>query len=104
MQFTDLSTGDLNMVRYAEAMIREGYPKRYCAVMGAETAPLVVEAESAYRDGDDTSMSGIVYVRDNLCFPVAQGSFEDSMGAADKKPAAAEAEATAPKTQALAEE
>ncbi len=81
MQFTDLATGDLNMTRYAETMLRIGYAKRYCEVMGRESAPLVVEAESNYRDGDATSADGIAWVRDNLCFPVAQGSFEDAMGA-----------------------
>ena len=49
--------------------------------MGAKTAPLVVEAESAYRDLDATSANGIAYVRDNLCFPLAAGSFEEGMGA-----------------------
>ena len=39
------------------------------------------EAESAYRDLDATSANGIQYVRDNLCFPIAAGSFEDGMGA-----------------------
>jgi hypothetical protein len=81
MQFVDLPSGDLNMARYAELMINIGYPQRYCQVMGTKTAPLVVEAESAYRDLDATSANGIGYVRDNLCFPVAAGSFEDGMGA-----------------------
>jgi sugar phosphate isomerase/epimerase len=81
MQFTDLATGDLNMTRYAEIMIKIGYPQRYCEVMGTKSAPLVVEAESAFRDGDATSADGIAWVRDNLCFPVQQGSFEDAMGA-----------------------
>ena len=49
--------------------------------MGTETAPLVVEAESNYRDGDATSADGIQWVQNNLCFPVAEGSFEDNMGA-----------------------
>jgi sugar phosphate isomerase/epimerase len=81
MQFTDLPSGDLNMARYAEMLINIGYPNRYCQVMGTKTAPLIVEAESAYRDLDATSANGIAYVRDNLCFPVAGGSFEDGMGA-----------------------
>ena len=81
MQFVDIPSGDMNMVRYTELMIHIGYPKRYCQIMGTKTAPLVVEAESAYRDLDATSANGIVYVRDNLCFPVASGSFEDGMGA-----------------------
>lgn len=81
MQFTDLATGDLNMARYAEMLINIGYPSRYCQVMGTKTAPLIVEAESAYRDLDATSANGVAYVRDNLCFPVAAGSFEDGMGA-----------------------
>ena len=81
MQFVDIPSGDLNMTRYAELMINIGYPQRYCTVMGTKTAPLVVEAESAYRDLDATSANGIGYVRDNLCFPLAAGSFEDGMGA-----------------------
>ncbi len=81
MQFVDIPSGDLNMSRYVECLINIGYPQRYCQVMGTKTAPLVVEAESAYRDLDATSANGIVYVRDNLCFPLAAGSFEDGMGA-----------------------
>ena len=80
MQFTDLPTGDLNMARYAEMLIHIGYPQRYCAVMGTKSAPLIVEAESAFRDLDATSANGIAFVRDHLCFPVAAGSFEDGMG------------------------
>ena len=81
MQFTDLATGDVNMTRFAELMIHVGYAERYCKVMKTATAPLVVEAESAYRDLDATSADGIRFVRDNLCFNVAAGSFEDGMGA-----------------------
>ncbi|MCD6338588.1 MAG: sugar phosphate isomerase/epimerase [Verrucomicrobia bacterium] len=81
MQFVDIPSGDLNMVRYAEMLIDIGYPARYCQVMGTETAPLVVEAESAFRDIDATSANGIAYVRDYLCFPIAEASFEEGMGA-----------------------
>lgn len=81
MQFTDLPSGDLNLVRYAEMLIDIGYPKRYCEIMRKKTAPLIVEAESAYRDLDAASSNGIAYVRDHLCFPVASGSFEEGMGA-----------------------
>ena len=81
MQFVDIPSGDLNMVRYVELLINVGFPQRYCEVMGKKTAPLVVEAESAYRDLDATSANGIGYVRDHLCFPVAAGSFEEGMGA-----------------------
>jgi sugar phosphate isomerase/epimerase len=81
MQFVDIGSGDLNMTRYVELMMHAGYPQRYCKVMKTQTAPLVVEAESAYRDLDTTSANGIGYVRDNLCFKVAAGSFEDGMGA-----------------------
>jgi hypothetical protein len=49
--------------------------------MGTETAPLIAETESPYRDADATAIEGIQYVRDQLCFPVAEGSFEDDMGA-----------------------
>lgn len=81
MQFVDIPSGDLNMVRYVEMLIHAGYPERYCSIMGTKTAPLIAEAESAYRDLDATSTNGIQYVRDNLCFPIASGSFEDGMGA-----------------------
>jgi sugar phosphate isomerase/epimerase len=81
MQFCDIGTGDLNMTRYAEMLINIGYPQRYCQVMGTKTAPLIVEAESAFRELDATSANGIAYVRDNLCFPLARGSFEEGMGA-----------------------
>ena len=81
MQFCDIPSGDLNMVRYVETLIKIGMPQRYCKLNNRKTAPLVVEAESAYRDLDDTSANGIAYTRDNLCFPVAQGSFEEGMGA-----------------------
>ena len=81
MQFVDIPSGDLNMTRYVETLIRIGYPQRYREIMKTDTAPLIVEAESAYRDLDATSANGIQYVRDNLCFPVAGGSFEDGMGA-----------------------
>jgi len=81
MQFVDLPSGDLNMVRYAEMLIGIGYPARYRQIMGTASAPLVVEAESAYRDLDACSANGIAYVRDQLCFPLAAGSFEDGMGA-----------------------
>jgi sugar phosphate isomerase/epimerase len=81
MQFVDLPTGDLNLTRYAELLIHTGYPQRYCQLMKTRTAPLVVEAESAYRDLDATSANGIQFVLDQLCFPLAAGSFEEGMGA-----------------------
>jgi sugar phosphate isomerase/epimerase len=81
MQFVDIPTGDLNMTRYVELLIHIGYTQRYCATTKAKTAPLIVEAESAYRDLDQTSANGIAYVRNNLCFPIAAGSFEEGMGA-----------------------
>lgn len=81
MQFVDIPTGDLNMTRYVELLVQTGYPQRYCQLTGAKTAPLVVEAESAYRDLDATSANGVQFVRDQLCFPVAAGSFEEGMGA-----------------------
>jgi len=82
MQFVDISSGELNMTRYVELLLQAGYAQRYRAIMGTKTAPLVVEAESAYRDLDAASADGIVFVRDRLCFPLAQGSFEEGMGTA----------------------
>jgi sugar phosphate isomerase/epimerase len=81
MQFTALDRGDLDMVRYAEQMIRIGYPQRYLRQMGVSTAPLVVEAEGAYEDLDSISSRGIKFVAEHCCFDVAAGSFEDGMGA-----------------------
>ncbi|MBD3265831.1 TIM barrel protein [bacterium] len=81
MQFTDLPTGDINLMRFTELMLYVGYHKKYCQVMGTSTAPLVVEAESGHRDIDACSANGIKYVKDHLVFPVAEGSFEDGMGA-----------------------
>jgi len=70
MQFVDIGSGDLNMIRYAEMLIHIGYPQRYCQIMKTKTAPLIVEAESAFRDLDATSANGIAFVRDQLCFPL----------------------------------
>jgi sugar phosphate isomerase/epimerase len=81
MQFVDIGSGDLNMTRYVELLVHAGYPQRYCKIMGAKTAALVVEAESAYRDLDATSANGIKFVKENLCFLLAAGSFEEGMGA-----------------------
>ncbi|MEQ1850729.1 MAG: TIM barrel protein [Chthoniobacteraceae bacterium] len=81
MQFTDLGSGDLNMQRYAELLLHVGYQDRYCKLHGTETAPLVVEAESAHKDLDFASADGIRYVKNNLCWPQAAGSFEAGMGA-----------------------
>jgi len=80
MQFTDLPTGDINLTRFVELMIHVGYASRYCKIMGTDTAPLVVEAESAYRELDAASANGIQYTRDHLCILAATQSFEDGMG------------------------
>ena len=80
MQFVDLPSGEINMQRYAELLMHIGYPARYMQVMGRKSAPLVVEAESAYKDLDWTSANGVAYVRDHLCWPGAAGSFEEGMG------------------------
>lgn len=85
MQFTDLGSGDLNMHRYVELLLAEGYQERYCKLHGTESAPLVVEVESPYQELDHCSAGGIQYVAKNLCFPQAAGSFEDGMGEAKKK-------------------
>jgi len=82
MQFTDLASGDINLVRFIELMIHIGYPARYCELMGTETAPLVTEAESAYRDLDATAAAAIAYTNEALIWPVATQSFEDGMGEA----------------------
>ena len=81
MQFCDIPTGDMNMMRFTELLIEIGYPSLYCKTMGTKTAPLVTEAESAFRDLDATSQNAIGYATNHLIFPVAEGSFEDGMGA-----------------------
>jgi len=81
MQFTALDHGDIDLVRYTELMMIAGCPARYCKLMGTKTAPLVVEAEGAFENLDAISARGIQWVRDNCCFDVAAGSFEDGMGA-----------------------
>jgi sugar phosphate isomerase/epimerase len=81
MQFTDLGSGDLNMQRYVELLLAIGYQDRYCKLHKTTTAPLVVEAESAHKELDYCSADGIRYVKENLCWPQAAGSFEEGMGA-----------------------
>ena len=84
MQFTALDRGDIDLVRYTEQMIRIDYPQNYNdQVDDQDTAPLVVEAEGAFEDLDAISARGIKWVRENCCFDVAGGSFEDGMGAED---------------------
>lgn len=80
MQFVDLPSGDMNLMRFTELLIDIGYAERYCATMGTKSAPLVTEAESAFRDLDATSANAIAYAKEELCFPIAEGSFEDGMG------------------------
>ena len=81
MQFTDLPSGDLNLQRYVELLLHVGYQDRYCKLHQCASAPLVVEAESAYKDLDGCSANGIRYTADHLCWPAAAGSFEEGMGA-----------------------
>lgn len=81
MEFAKLGTGEVNMEAYAELLVKVGYPQRYCALTGLESAPLGVEAESSVRDLDYTSAAGIELVNAKLRFPVAGGSFEEGMGA-----------------------
>ncbi len=86
MQFTDLPSGDINLTRYVEVMYDIGYPQRYCKVAGVQTAPLVTdtEAESAYRDLDETARDAIRFTNDFLCIQFATQSFEEGMGVADE--------------------
>jgi sugar phosphate isomerase/epimerase len=84
MQFTDLPTGDINLTRFVELMYKVGYAQRYCDAMNRESAPLVTEAESAFRDLNATAAQAIAYTRDVLCFPFATESFEKGMGAAQE--------------------
>ena len=83
MQFCDIPTGDMNMMRFTELLIDVGYASRYMQIMGTITAPLVTEAESAFRDLDATSANAIQYANNHLVFPIAEGSFEDGMGSDD---------------------
>jgi len=70
MQFVDIPSGDLNMIRYVSCSFTR-LPATLLPGHGPQDRPLVVEAESAYRDLDATSANGIQFVRDNLCFPLA---------------------------------
>ena len=81
MQFTPLERGEVDIVAYAEQMLRVGYAERYCKIQRTGTAPLVVEAEAAVEELDDVSARGIKLVRDTCCVNLQQGSFEDGMGA-----------------------
>jgi sugar phosphate isomerase/epimerase len=83
MQFCDIPSGDMNMMRFTELLIDIGYAERYMSVMGTTSAPLVTEAESAYRDLDATSTNAIQYAANHLVFPIAEGAFEDGMGSED---------------------
>lgn len=85
MQFTELDKGDLDLVKFTQFLIENGYPQRYCNLMGTETAPLVVEAEDAFRNPDQVSIDSIEWVAKNCCFDAAQVSFEKEMGAAGAK-------------------
>ena len=66
MQFTDLGSGDLNMQRYVELLLAVGYQDRYCKLHGCESAPLVVEAESAHKALDYCSADGILHRQESL--------------------------------------
>ena len=81
MQFTDLPSGDINLVRFVELLQQVGYMERYCNLVKRDSAPLVTEAESAHRDLDSTARNAIRYTRNNLCFDFATGSFEKGIGA-----------------------
>lgn len=81
MRFTELGKGDLDLYAYTEEMIANGYAQRYCRLMETTQAPLVVEAESGFKDLNQTSADGIKYTKDELCFEIAERSFEDNMGA-----------------------
>jgi len=82
MQFVPLGDGEGAgaMRAYAELMIQVGYQRRYCEITGQESAPLVVEAESAFWDLNTTSAHGIKFVNDHLLFPQSTESFEEGMG------------------------
>lgn len=80
MQFTILDRGNIDLVRFSEFLISVGYPERYCRVNKTATAPLVVEAESAYAELDHASSSGIKFVAGNCCYDAATKSFEEGMG------------------------
>jgi hypothetical protein len=54
------------MTSYVELLIHIGHPRRYFAATKARTSPLIVEAESAYRDPDKAAAKGISYCRDPM--------------------------------------
>lgn len=81
MQFTHLDAGRVDLLRYTELMLKIGYVRRYRNLYGTKTAPLVVEAEGAYEGLDTVSAGGIRFVYQRCCFEMAEGSFEQGMGA-----------------------
>ncbi len=83
MQFTCLGQGQIDLVEYVQQLQVAGYHDRYRQLMSTDTAPLVVEAESAFALLDFASADGIRVVNQTMCFPQATGSFEDGMGATD---------------------
>ncbi len=80
MAFCRLGEGGIDLARYAQVMLDNGYAARYCAAHGTEQAPLVGEAESGYYTVDGTAADACRYIAGTLCQPLAAGSFEDAMG------------------------
>ncbi len=83
MHFELLGKGQIDLTRYVQMLVDAGLPERWNELHGTagETVPLCAEAESAYFALDAASKDGVRYVASHLCHDVAQGSFEDEMGA-----------------------
>jgi len=77
MQFTDLGSGQINLVRFVEVMDNIGYADLYCEITGSKTAALVTETESAFRDLDATAKAAVRFTNRNLIFPFATQSFDE---------------------------
>lgn len=82
MQFTMLGDGDIDLVAFVKLLVQVGYIERYREYqVGSTTVPLVGEAEDAFVDLDCTAKDAIRYINNMLCLTLAQGSFEDGLGA-----------------------
>ena len=75
--------GAVDMVGFVRNLVATKMPERYRSInkTGAPTVPLVAEAESAVFHGALVSIEAVEFIRDILCMPLNDGSFERGLGA-----------------------
>lgn len=83
MRFTrlDKQAVGVDLLAYAELMEQTGYPARYMALHGTESAPLVGEAESATEDLDVVAADAVKHIGQRLCYIPAGEAFDKAIGA-----------------------